>query len=630
MGLHYIDLMHFYPQKAHDIIKKSNGSNILYMKKGIYMLPQNNKISRQTDFVAFNAIEHVEASLNYLTKMTDAKLDYLPYSLVSLSGGPAFAEHNRVDDAILVPAWYEGISSAREILNTHDGAAVELALYDKLIKEGWDNKTGLRFPIQRPWSPELTYCTITEQAYVLSALVRAITIDSKDTAALKRAKGLIDGLSKLVTKHKTRAMWFGQIEYSEPCLSFASDVYVLNEGFSNEIQTGWGDGVLRNATIITPLIDFYDLTGYEPALNLAVGLACHLTSFSHYLNFKMEFYGHVNSALWISSGLVKLGRILGNDRFIARGKAIYDYVRHYCSAFGWIPEFMHWQLLADERCDTSCIKNMMRTAQELVLSGFPEYWDDIHRFWRNHLANSQLTYTNFIKEDSSLEDSEQRTFKNMRERVKGAGFGATMPNTVETNRFNTISGIASADIPIAILMAWKSTIESNKNMVLINFPVNIENDDIKVEVGYPNAGYIRVKLKKDCRVVIRVYPWMPSPHEGTMNGRPAGLERRDDLIAFNPSTKGTVVELRHELKTRRIMENAGGISYYGLWRGPEMVDILPHASYGYRLYQRAVDGDKDYPNVSGNISPMNRKIDIIPEPQPLKETRLNRRRAPRS
>jgi hypothetical protein len=167
-------------------------------------------------------------------------------------------------------------------------------------------------------------------------------------------------------------------------------------------------------------------------------------------------------------------------------------------------------------------------------------------------------------------------------------------------------------------------------MVLINFPVNIENDDIKVEVGYPNAGYIRVKLKKDCRVVIRVYPWMPSPHEGTMNGRPAGLERRDDLIAFNPSTKGTVVELRHELKTRRIMENAGGISYYGLWRGPEMVDILPHASYGYRLYQRAVDGDKEYPNVSGNISPMNRKIDIIPEPQPLKETRLNRRRAPRS
>ena len=44
------------------------------------MLPQNNKISRQTDFVAFNAIEHVEASLNYLTKMTDAKLGYLPYS----------------------------------------------------------------------------------------------------------------------------------------------------------------------------------------------------------------------------------------------------------------------------------------------------------------------------------------------------------------------------------------------------------------------------------------------------------------------------------------------------------------------------------------------------------------------
>lgn len=594
------------------------------------MLPQNNKISRQTDFVAFNAIEHVEASLNYLTKMTDAKLGHLPYWFVSLNGGPAFAEHNRIDDAELVASWYEGISSAREILKTHDGADVELALYDKLIKEGWDAKSGLRFPIQRPWSPELTYCTIYEQAYVLSALVRALNVDPKDTAAKKRAKGLIDGLTKLATTHTGRALWFGQIDFSETCLSFPSDVYILDEGFSNEIQTGWGDGVLRNATIITPLVDYYELTGYEPALNLAVGLANYLTVFSHYLNFKMEFYGHVNSALWISSGLIKLGRILVNDRYVARGKAIYDYVRHYCSAFGWIPEFMQWQLLADERCDAQCIKNMMRSALELVLNGFPEYWDDIHRFWRNHLANSQLTYTNFIKEDNSLEDTPERTFKNMRERLKGAGFGATMPNTVEINKFNTISGSSSAAIPIAMLMAWNASIESNKNMVLINFPVNIETPDVKVEVGYPNAGYVRVKLKRDCRVIIRVYQWMPSPHEGTIDGRPAGLERRDDLIAFSPSPKGTILELRHELKTRRIMENAGGISYYGLWRGPEMVDILPHASYGYRLYQRAIDGDKDYPNIAGNLSPNNRKIEVIPEPQPLKETRLNRRRAPRS
>ncbi|MBO7299609.1 MAG: hypothetical protein J6V41_07390 [Kiritimatiellae bacterium] len=594
------------------------------------MVQQHNKISRQTDFVAFNAIEHVEASLNYLTKMTDAKLGYLPYWFVSLSGGPAFAEHNRIDDAELVASWYEGISSAREILKTHNGAEVEQALYDKLIKEGWDSKTGLRFPIQRPWSPELTYCTIHEQAYVLSALVRAISIDPKDSSAIKRAKGLVDGLNKLVTKHTSRAMWFGQIEYTEPSLSFPLDVYILGKGFSNEINTGWGDSVLRNAAIITPLVDYYELTDYEPALELAIGLSNHLTTYSHYLNFKMEFFGHVNSALWISSGLIKLGRILTNDRFVARGKAIYDYVRNYCSAFGWVPEFMHWQLLADERCEASCIKNLMRSAQELVLSGFPEYWDDIHRFWRNHLANSQLTYTNFIKEDNSIEDTEQRTFKNMRERVKGAGFGASMPNTVEMNRFNTISGSSSAAIPIAMLMAWKSTIESNKNMVLINFPVNIETPDVKVEVGYPNAGYIRVKLNRDCRVILRIYPWMPSPHEGTIDGRPACLERRDDLIAFSPSTKGTIIELRHELKTRRIMENVGGMSYFGLWRGPEMVDILPHASYGYRLYQRAVDGEKDYPNIASNISPLNRKIEVIPEPQPLKETRLNRRRAPRS
>lgn len=602
----------------------------LYNGKEFVMLPQNNKISRQTDFVAFNAIENVEASLNYLTKMTDAKLGYLPYWFVSIAGGPAYAEHNRIDDAELVASWYEGISSAREILKTHHGNEVELALYDKLIHEGWDSKTGLRFPIKRPWSPEITYCSIYEQAHVLSALVRAITVDEKDNAAKKRAKGLVDGLNKLVTKNQIRALWYGQIEYPEPCFSFPSDVYVQNKGFTNEIQSGWGDGTLRNATIITPLVDLYELTGYEPALDLAVGLANHLTTYSHYFNFKMEFYGHTNSALWISSGLTKLGRLLTNDRFVAKGKAIYDYIRHYSSAFGWIPEFMHWQLWSDERCDTSCIKNLMRSAYELVLNGFPEYWDDIHRFWRNHLASSQITYTNFIKEDNSLEDTAERTFKNMRERIKGAGFGATMTNTVEISKFNAISGSASAAIPIAMLLAWKITVESHKNMVLINFPVNIETDDVKVEVGYPNAGYIRIKLKRDCRVIVRVYPWMPSPHEGTVDGRPAGLERRDDLIAFNTAAKGTIVELKHELKTRRFVENVAGKSFYGIWRGPDMIDILPHATYGYRLYQKAIDGDRDYPSVTNNIPPANRHFEIMPEPQPLKETRLNRRKAPRS
>ncbi len=584
------------------------------------------KTRRPAEYLRFDPLESARLSVGYLSRMTDAALGHLPYWLVAPMQRPAFAEHCRVDDTELAASWYEGLSSAREMTGTSDGEAVEAALLLQLLdKQVW-GPDGLRFHPPRPWI-ELAYCTFHEMAYVLSALNRAGEVGASKADVERRAAGLVRGLRGLVTEHTIRAPWAGVMPLEGPMYSFANDVYLRDRGMDPGVTTGWGETALRNAVLITPLVNRYQRTGDPVALELACGLANHLIGMAHYFNYKMEFFGHVHSAVWTAAGLVKLGRLQQNDRYVAKGKGIYDYVRRWSSAFGWVPEYMQWQLIADERCETCCVHDMMRCALELVDCGFPEYWDDVHRFWRNHLVENQIRETKFVVSDPDMADTACRTYNSIGDRLLGGFSGGSLPNANPMARFRSVAGCCSGTAPQAMLAAWRATTEFHRGILTVNFPVDKDTPQAQIEVGYPNAGFIRIRLKRACRVMVRVFPWMPTPHEGTIDGRPAALERRDDLVFFPGSEKGAVLELRHELKTRRVMEHVAGNDFFGIWRGPDMIDILPHG-YGYRLYQRVKGVPLDYPNPPAERT--SGTLDVQTEPPPMKETRLNRRKPPRA
>jgi len=269
---------------------------------------------------------------------------------------------------------------------------------------------------------------------------------------------------------------------------------------------------------------------------------------------------------------------------------------------------------------------MMLCALELVDCGFPEYWDDVHRFWRNHLSESQIRNARYVGSDAPPPDSERRTSREIAQRILGGFSGGSMPNGNPVGRFRFLAGCCAGTAPQAMLAAWRATTETRRGILTVNLPVNKDSPLAEIEAGYPNEGCIRIRLKRSCRVVVRVFPWMPVPHEGTINGRPAGLERREDMVFFPQCEKGALLELKHELKTRRVMEHVGGNDYFGIWRGPDMIDILPHGS-GYRFYQRGVGIPKEYPAPPAERT--SGEVEILTEPLPMKETRLNRRKPPR-
>ena len=282
--------------------------------------------------------------LNYLTSMVDRRLDFLPYWLVAAHENPAFAKHCRVDDAELVASWYEAIVCARAILDTDAGADVQAGFRRHLLKSFGPH--GLRFHAKYPWTRTM-HSSFHEMAYVLAGLNRCLMEDPEDRQAMRRAKRLVRGMRSLAVHRKINTFWSGDWALEERVYEFPNDVYLLEGGFDLTRQTGRGEQPIRNGMILHPLVDFARLTGDEAAVDLAVGTANYLLGTSRYFNWKMEYFGHVHSAVWVAAGMVGLGRLLGESRYIEKGKGIYDYTRSLSSSFGWVPEYAQWHPMSE-------------------------------------------------------------------------------------------------------------------------------------------------------------------------------------------------------------------------------------------------------------------------------------------
>ncbi len=547
------------------------------------------KIMGKLRYESFQPLENARLALNCLTSMVDKKLDHLPYWLVQCNAKPGYAEHCRVDDSEIVGSWYEAIVAVRQMLRTDEGREAEAAFRRHILKS-WGEQ-GLRYHEPYPWSFTI-HSSFHEMGYILSALNRMIENNPDDRKAEALAAQLVRGMRKLVIERKTRTFWSGDYPEPEAVYEFPNDVYIKDRGFDLTCHTGRGEQSIRNGVILYPLVNRYKAVGDEVALDLAIGQANYLLGVSRYFNYKMEFFGHVHSSVWVASGLVRLGRLIGEKRYIEKGRMIYDYVRSLSYSFGWVPEYSQWFPPEELFCETCCIKDMIECASELIDAGYEDYYDDMNRFARNQLIENQIRTSSFVVVDNSIEETELRTYRDIDKRIIGGFSGGSSPGGISLKRSNTIAGCCVGTAPQALQVFWNRSVDYSNGRITINMPVSKTIPQAEVTVGYPNEGYIRVKTNQACEIAIRLHPWMPKVLRSRLNGREKAVEREGNLAMFRNIPKDSEVELFHVLRSRKLKENVRGRAYITTWRGPDVVDISPHDE-GIRLYQRE-EGRKKY------------------------------------
>lgn len=540
----------------------------------------------------FDPLKSAELVHHYITNMVDPAYDNLPYWLLLPNKKPAEAAHCRVDDAELVGSWYEGLVSAMRMLKTDSGDDVKQSLRRHLMKSWGEH--GLRFCEKYPWT-HTVHSSFHEMGYILPGL-NMITEDYPDDEENeKRVSELIRGMRSLVIERKVRTFWSGDFLEEKPIYEFPNDVFLKEGGFDLTRHTGRGEQAIRNAVMLQALVRRYELKNDENALDLAIGIANYVLGPSRYFNYKMEFFGHVHSAVWFACGLTKLGRLTGNKEYIAKGKAIYDYVRSISSSFGWVPEYAQWHPVEEEHCETCCIRDMIICAKELIECGYSEYWNDINLFIRNQFIENQVTYTGYVECDNSLPDGNGITYRDIDKRMMGGFTGGSEPASISLTRFRSIAGCCVGTAPVALKLAWDNALSDENGAIICNIPCDKETDSIVMRSDIPNEGRITLCAKKDCTAGFRIYAYMKKM-KLSLNGKET--EYSEDNGAAKVSLKaGDELVCCFDIETEARKETVRGVEFTVYWRGPDVVDITPRGDH-VRLYQRDDSIPKYYPTAA--------------------------------
>ena len=541
-------------------------------------------------FESFDILESTRLVHHYITNMVDPAYDNLPYWLLLPNKKPAEAAHCRVDDAELVGSWYEGLVCCMDILGTQDGDNVKQSLRRHLMKSWGEH--GLRFCEKYPWT-HTVHASFHEMGYILPAMNLITAEYPEDKEAEKRTAELVRGMRSLVIERKVRTFWSGDSEEPEPVYEFPNDVYLKYGGFDLTRHTGRGEQPIRNAVMLLALVNRYELKGDEVALDLARGIANHVLGVSRYFNYKMEFFGHVHSAVWFAAGIVKLGRLTNDERYIQKGKGIFDYALSLSSSFGWLPEYAQWHPMEEEHCETCCIKDMIVCVHELIACGYPEYWDVMNRFARNQLIENQVRYTGYVQCDNTLPDGNGVTYRDIDKRMLGGFTGGSEPNSISLTRFRSIAGCCVGTAPVALKTVWDDAVTDENGILTVNIPLNKETSDYTLRSDIPNAGSVRLTVKRACTAGFRLYGWIRSPELYVNGVKTAAVEQNGAITA--DLAAGDVLELRFALETEEHREHVRGVDYTVVTRACDVVDLKPRGEH-IRLYQRDLSVPKYYPS----------------------------------
>lgn len=289
-----------------------------------------------------------------------------------------------------------------------------------------------------------------------------------------------------------------------------------------------------------------------------------------------------------------MGRITGNDHYITKANQIFQYTLTLSSEFGWVPEYAQWHPPAEEHCETCCIKDMIECGLELIDCGY-DYWDIVNKFSRNQLSEQQVKDGCFLSVDNTREDADGHTWKDMDKRVVGGWSGGAEANSISLSRFRSIAGCCVGTAPQALHLVWDRIVRQKGNDVYINLP--IEKDDVlaRVEIGYPNEGYIRVTAKTAGDYLVRAYDWMGTRISVTVNNEARPLLYKDNCVSVSNVKKGDVIVVEHPLEERVTREMVRDAEFTITWRGPDVVKMDP-PGLPLMLYQREVGVPKSYPS----------------------------------
>jgi len=363
-----------------------------------------------------------------------------------------------------------------------------------------------------------------------------------------------------------------------------------------------------NGRLIQGFVQYYKVSGYEPALELAGKFTkfvrYHAPYFDAQGRFLPEKYITQRSG-WALGGafhahtlellcMLEYATAANDHETTDFVKASYEWITKKCpelfgasSLVGWFPETCvpthphPW-------CEACGFADMVALAVKLGAGGTGDYWDDLDRWMRNHVAEAQLTDVDWVYRQT--EHSPRKPVRShetaywVPERNVGAWAGWAHGN--EWGR--GVSDCCTGNSARALYYAWEYMLEHQGGELRLNMLANRASQWADVYSYIPYKGRVDMKMKQACgSVKVRAPEWIRSESPElvcNLNGSPRRLNWQGRYVDAGAAKAGDLLSISFPIQERTVKERIGPIGYTLVLRGNTVVSIDPPGKDG-ALYQ---------------------------------------------
>lgn len=385
-------------------------------------------------------------------------------------------------------------------------------------------------------------------------------------------------------------------------------------------------GVSWNTRLVQGLMQYYKVSGQEPARELAKRLVAYTRSCGEIFYPDGRWYmdpeirGEFQSAAVPNSirkkypvqgvncgghghghgiavlALIDYADAVGDKDTMQFARNAFEWARNpgaeygVSTTVGWFPEFY---VPLYPSCEGCIVGDMVSMTVKLSSLGVGDYWDDVDRWVRNQFFEQQLTDVDWVYRLAAHEPAKPVTpfesAKHAAERNVGAfGGGASASDWALGVASSGIGHCCTGTCTRAIYYVWENMVERSGEDVRINLLMNRASRWADVYSYVPYEGRVDVKVKTDCRNLrVRAPEWVKTGDPAltcNVNGKSRRANWEGRYINLGAVKPGDKIDLKFPISERTVKERIGNQDYTLVIKGNTVISIDPPGKNG-PLYQ---------------------------------------------
>jgi hypothetical protein len=508
-------------------------------------------------------------ALDGLVARLDPSAGYRPQFVLDLTGDAARLVHDDYWDGVdLGGRTVDALVRLRRMLGGDAGEA-ESALRSYFL--GRQGEQGL-FYNDGPEAAQIadTFC----QGRALLGLTSWVAATG-DAEVETRLQWLIAGLSGIAVSQDDYSYFPGRA-YRGRWLDYALMGQEAYDGLDNY---GYA------AQCALPLLEYYALSGYRPALELAGRVLRHFVAHSGQVTPEGHFAGetHASGYLPLAIAAVRYGIATSDERFVTWAERLYKWVRSQSSDFGWVPGplgmgtnyFQRWYLAPQRRtCETCSLADALELASLLARVRSPDYWDDVERFARNQLLQNQYGTAEAVLGPRNC----AQTPPAVRAALAGAWESFALPYRLlaRPDDRRVVEGCCSASGARALGLVWERSVERQDATLSVHLGITRDSPWAQVISYEPAEGRLEVMVREPLVLRLRVPSWaVPDSLTLAVDGVPREPRRGGGYVLVDEVPAGSRVTLGYRLVEREEGFTVNDETTLAYWRGGSVHDVLP-------------------------------------------------------